>query len=354
MKLFQLIKLGHADFVAQRKVVTFSVLAASLPLIILIGLALTVTGLEQILIRASSPATDGQVVLALATAKDSAQVAQPVTEYGGQMVAEMSLAATVDFPTVSDYMAELAQVDRDKVAMGAGRQFVDSAQTEFHLLDLLLDGIYARYPDDYYYQALAQADESGSNLFLVKFPNPAAAYEYYQYVTEHGLRIGITEPFSNLLNIYQTFEHTLLKVTQTIFLIIIIIIIIATYVYLLDQNLHSMIIYRTLGGTTGDLLIISLTYLIEVGICIIITSLIGGMILALIFSGINAEYLTGLMANFYYQAPTSVLMLGFSPDILFFIMAVLAAAPISLLLMLDQFSINNMMKRLKHGQIMLQ
>lgn len=358
MKLYQLIKLGNADFRARRKTIIHTVIAASIPFVVLFTINLTLVGTENVLLRESGKVTDNAVFLTIsASAGDSETIhstaipknntTQAITEHGGEILAKLSAEEAEKYAKPMAYFAEVAKIDLNKVTLNPQGKIVDPTPENFKLVDFLLDGIYYS-PPGYNTEDLVESLDS-QQMYLVKFPGVAKAYNYAKYIQDNNIHVGWNEPFSNLLAIYTNFrrvDHDL-KLFEVVFVIVAIIIVISSFVYLLDQNVHSMVVYRALGANTLDLLVISLTYLLEVGLCIIICSLAVSSVLAMGFSWVSAEYVTGVLTKFYSYEPTSVLLLGWSLDMMIVRLAILAAAPISLLLMLDQFSIQNLTKRLK-------
>lgn len=351
MKLFQLIKLGNADFRARRKTVIHTVLAASIPFVVLFVINLTLAGLENVLLRESGRVTHDEVFLVVSGAKYEDSVNNKTTtlikEFGGEIVSELEANYAERYAKPMTYLASLAEVDLSKITMQAESFIVNPTPDDFHVLDLVMDGIMYR-PPNYNTEDLVESLKE-SNMYLVKFANVAEAYKFGKYIQDNYLSVGYNEPFSNLLNIYSNFRRIdrQTKIFQIAFVVVAIIIVISSYVYLLDQNVHAMVVYRALGANTRDLLVISLTYLLEVGFCIIACSLMVSSVLALIFSWISAEHLTGVMTSFYNYEPTSVLLWGWSLDMLIVRLTILAAAPVSLLLTLDQFSVQSLMRKLK-------
>ena len=357
MKLFQLIRLGNADFRARRKTVIHTAIAASVPFIVLFTINLTLAGLENILLRESGRVTDNAVILMISGAKTSAEnmagggpdnrLTTVVKQHGGEIISELDANYAARYAKPMTYLANLAEVDLSKITLQPNTHLVDTSLKDFHLVDMALDGIYY-FPPSYNTEELVKVLDKQA-MYLVKFPSVTKAYEYAKFIQDNNMRVGLTEPFSNLLNIYSDFrgiDRQLLAI-KIVFVIVAIIIVISSYVYLLDQNIHSMIVYRALGANTLDLLVIALTYLLEVGLCIIICSLVVSSLLGIGFSWVSADYLTGIMTKFYSYEPTSVLLLGWSLDMLIVRLTILLAAPVSLLLMLDQFSVQSLMRKLK-------
>lgn len=359
MKLFRLIKLGNADFKARRKIVINTTIAASIPFVILFTINLTLNGIENVLLRESGRVTNDEVILTVSGARPRENIGENeenntltslVKQYGGEIISEIEAEYAARYAKPMTYLANLAQIDLSKITLRPNEGIIDPSLENFHLVDLMLDGI--RYAPPSYNTADLVENLAEQQMFLVKFPSVSKAYEYIKYIQDNYLKIGVNEPFSNLLNIYTNFRSIdrQLVILQVIFVIVAIIIVISSYVYLLDQNMHSMVVYRALGASTWDLLMISLTYLLEVGLCIVICSLVLSSIFALIFSWASASYLTDTLTNFYNYRPTSVLLLGWSLDMLIVRLTILVAAPISLLLMLDQFSTQSLTKKLKREE----
>lgn len=360
MKIRQLLKLSHADFFARKKTIAFSLLGAGLIFVILLTINFLASGTERIIMHESGKISE-PVYLLLGLNTDSAGAAKRALETslanGGELVAQITpdqFSENNDQSTL-EILADLADFDLSKATIAPNQYFLDFDNPEeffrnFHASNLFLNGKVTSY-DPITTKAQDNLLQAASTrpIVLVKFPSPASAYKTYQTLSEKRRSFPAIELFNNSYNSYIRFHTSdgLTTILQIAFLIIAGVIAIGTYVYLLDQSMHSMVVYRALGANTFDLIIISLGYIIEVSLALLLYVFLASLLIALIVSGLDASYLTKLLTDFYGFAPSNTLMIGFNMDTLWMILTILLTAPLSVLLTLDQFSIKRLSQKLK-------
>ncbi len=360
MKIRQLLKLSHADFAARKKTIAFSLLGAGLIFVILLTINFLANGAERIIMHESGKISE-PVYLLLGLNTDSAGAAKRALATslanGGELVAQV---APEQFPEDGDLstleiLANLADFDLSKATIKPNQSFIEHDGIEelfqdFHVADLFFGGKVANYSPDSLgnYEPLNQAAATRP-ITLVRFPDPANAYKTYQTLSEERRSFPAIELLNNSYNSYIRFHTSdgLTTLLQVAFLIIAGVIAIGTYVYLLDQSMHSIVVYRALGANTFDLIIISLGYIIEVSLTLLLYVFLASLLIALIVSGLDASYLTKLLTDFYGFTPSNTLMIGFNMDTLWIILTILLTAPLSVLLTLDQFSIKRLSQKLK-------
>lgn len=353
MKLIQLLKLSHAEFVARRKTITFSVLAAGVPFIIILTMSLIWHGAGNIFLKYSSRPTDGAVYLAITADKDR-DIMKFVGENHGEFLGEVTEEDTDKYETPTEILAAMAGLSAEKLAMAPGETLLDGVEwyeiTQVKPIDFALSsmsGYNAPFWDD---MVNLQAILKTQRVIFVRFPTVEDAYNYIHTIAEQWkYSSGMpqhAEAFTNLSSTYATYKRGS-SLPLAIGLVIAGIIMIGTFVYLLDQELHSVVIYRALGASVKDLLVITLGYLLEIGLAMVIFVLSVSIIGVLIFSGVNASYLGGLLEEFYRVTSPKVLLLGWNMDILWVALTIILAAPVSLLLTLDQFSVKKLSQKLK-------
>lgn len=353
MKLLQLLKLSNAEFVTRRKTIIFSILAAGVPFIIILMISLVWHGVGKIFLEYSSRPTNGEIYMVL-SAKGDADITKFVGENRGEILGEVTKELAAKYETPTEMLAEMAGLSPEQVAMAPGETLIEGREwyeiTEVKPLDLILSSVYGYRPPFWDEMVNLQSHLARGRVMLVKFPSLEDAYNYKQMRARRdmysGRSVGYDEAFTNALDIYTTFQRgnsTLLVIG----LVIAGIIMIGTFVYLIDQELHSMVVYRALGASVKDLLVIALGYLLEIGVAMAAFVVLASVVGVLIFSGMNAGYLGGLLEEFYGITSPKTLLLGWNWDILWVVATILAAVPVSLLLTLDQFSVRRLSQKLK-------
>lgn len=353
MKLLQLLKLSHAECVARRKTIAFSIVAASVPFVVVLMISLIWRGVGEIFLEYSSRPTDGAVYMVLEAAKD-ADILKFVGENRGELVGEVTEEMAEKYETPTELLAEMAGISPEKAAMAPGEVLIEEREwyemTQMKPIDLALTSIYGYYPPYRDRIETLRAALTVDRVVLVKFPTLEDAYNYKKALAEYNVHtshdISSDEAFTNSFDIYRTFMRGS-SLPLIIGLVIAGIIMIGTYVYLLDQELHAMVVYRALGASVKDLLIIAVGYLVEIGIIMAAFVIVASAIGVVIFSGMNAGHLGGLLEEYYKISGPKTMLLGWNWDIAWVALTILVAVPVSLLLTLDQFSVKRLSQKLK-------
>lgn len=162
--------------------------------------------------------------------------------------------------------------------------------------------------------------------------------------------VAISSLFSNTAGIVQEFLWTdhMISIFEIILLVVAIIITTLTFVHLIDQDVATIALYRSLGASTGQILFIYLVYLIELCLIAVVVSIFIGLIVVLIMSLMNGATLAELLQSTYHLPSLPHVSL-FSIDYKFFIIIglTLLTAPAALLLSSDRFSSRHLAKVLK-------
>ncbi len=204
------------------------------------------------------------------------------------------------------------------------------------------------YQDTYNYimsQAI-QADRAA--IFQFDDPQKAIAYvlqpyDYANYLMQQDL-------FSNTISVARSFAglKNMLVVIEAILLIVAVVIATLTFGHMIDQDAATIALYRAMGATKLQILLIYLCYL--VGLCILALGMC--VVIALVISGatalMNASELSQKLQEFYRLAE--------APKVWFFALnwvtwtvvgAVLVIAPVTLILADRHFSARNIAQKLK-------
>ncbi len=348
MKLLQLLKLSHAEFVTRRKTILLSVLAAGIPFIIILGVSFLANGIENVIMGYMTRPTDGEVYLVL-EANEGTDMTRGLAKNQGEIIGEITMVEAEKYATPVEMLAAMAGMSKEKLALSPGAEFLDE-EDKFNILDLFFTDVTTYQPPfqdqmDMLEMKLAQEKQ----LAFAKFPTVEDAYDYYKEVIAGSRTRNCDEAFTSQLRTYMNFRGSrgTRKTLMIIVLVIAAIIMIGTYVYLLDQELHTMVVYQALGASKKDLIVISLGYLLEIGIATVVYAVLGGMIAALIVSGLNAGYAGEMITKLFNIESARVIFLGWGVEVLWVVLTVMAMAPVSLLLTIDQFSTKRLSQKLK-------
>lgn len=199
---------------------------------------------------------------------------------------------------------------------------------------------------DYIMSQAIQADRAA--IFQFDDPQKAIAYalqpyDYANYLMQQDL-------FSNTISVARSFAglKNMLVVIEVILLIVAVVIATLTFGHMIDQDAATIALYRAMGATKLQIMLIYLCYLLELcalalGMCVVIALAISGATALL-----NAGELGQKLQEFYRLAET--------PRVWFFALnwvtwtvvgAVLVIAPVTLILADRHFSARNIAQKLK-------
>ncbi len=165
--------------------------------------------------------------------------------------------------------------------------------------------------------------------------------------------LEISSIFSDTASIAQGFFDTdrALFVIETVLMIVAVIITTFTFIHLLDQESPSVALYRSLGATTGDILLIYLIYLLELCLISVFTSIIIGLVIVAVISGANVSALTETLQDTYeLSSVPHVFLLGIDHRFFATIFCVLLTAPLALLLSQGRLSSKHLASSIKDDQ----
>ncbi len=204
------------------------------------------------------------------------------------------------------------------------------------------------YRDTYNYimsQAI-QADRAA--IFQFDDPQKAIAYalqpyDYANYLMQQDL-------FSNTISVARSFAglKNMLVVIEVILLIVAVVIASLTFGHMIDQDAATIALYRAMGATKLQILLIYLCYLVELcilalGVCLVIALGIAGVTALM-----NAGELSQKLQKFYRLAEAPrVWFVALNWVTWTVVGAVLVIAPVTLILADRHFSARNIARKLK-------
>lgn len=121
-----------------------------------------------------------------------------------------------------------------------------------------------------------------------------------------------------------------------------------TMAHLLTSNAKTFVLYRTVGASKGQILLIYFMYLLRLCAWAAIFAVVLALVLAGIMTGVGWNYLAEVLADFYPTAPQfAPILIGVNWRCAEVILWMFATVPVAFLLCLDQFSDKKMVQRLK-------
>ncbi len=197
---------------------------------------------------------------------------------------------------------------------------------------------------------------------LAIFADAKDAAEYYLRTATEGREYGYVcdyshdyycktvDLFGNTVSVAASFAY----VEYTLSVIGIVLLVIATCIasitlkHVIDEDVQTIALYRSMGASRFDVLLIYFCYFVELCLmsilaCIVISLLFAG-VLALIYGG---ELGTTLMRAYGLATVPSVSFIGFNSKVIIVLLMIILVAPLSLLLTLRRFSAKHIAKKLK-------
>lgn len=199
---------------------------------------------------------------------------------------------------------------------------------------------------DYIMSQAIQVDRAA--IFQFDDPRKAIAYalqpyDYANYLMQQDL-------FSNTISVARSFAglKNMLVVIEVILLIVAVVIATLTFGHMIDQDAATIALYRAMGATKLQIMLIYFCYLVE--LCVL--ALVACVIIALGIAGVttlmNAGELSRKLQEFYRLAEApQVWFVALNWVTWTVVGAILVIAPVTLLLSDRHFSARNIARKLK-------
>ena len=146
---------------------------------------------------------------------------------------------------------------------------------------------------------------------------------------------------------YET-AQLLLMVSQIVLAIVAVIVATLTLIHLIDDDVATVALYRSLGATNTDIGIIYLLYLLELCLMTIIASVCVGLVIVLGMTLMSAQVLAKNLQEAYALADSPhISLIGLSGEIWWLIAMIIMIAPITLALVRKRFSAKHVAKKIR-------
>lgn len=199
-------------------------------------------------------------------------------------------------------------------------------------------------------------EEIPVSFVLAKFDNLENAYRYYSKTDAKELHYNtdnyeILELFSNQVRAYRYFREknrSFVRPASIVLMIVSAFILAFTMAHLIASSTKTFVLYRSIGASRVQLLIIYFVYLMELCVRAAIFAICLGLVLAAIMTGVGWNYLLERLIEVYPNVPEfPPILLGVNWQCFEVIVCMFLAAPVSFLLCLDQFSNKKIAQKLK-------
>lgn len=151
----------------------------------------------------------------------------------------------------------------------------------------------------------------------------------------------VSAVYSNTADIARGFiaADKIAVVAEIILLVVAVIVTAFTFIHLIDQDARTVALYRSLGASTGEIILVYFIYLLELYLIAVITSILIGLSVVVVMSLGNAGILAeNLQLVYNLSVAPKVLLLGIDWRFFLTIGLMLVAVPVALCLLADRFS----------------
>ena len=310
-------------------------------------------------IEALKAATVGKTFSESFSVPTSTFVSEELLE-GDPALEELSEEANYEEKTLEYVVAGVIGSSRTPTTISQGYR-------DIRILDFFLSSVSNRViePDLYVardsdttinYRELFDASERNTALPIIEFKSLDDAYAYYSaedcnieenlgkctnYTVSElvGDRLNTTHALNILYYYFNYGEIALLLVAITISVF--------TFIRLVGENAKSIALYRSLGASSLEILVIYFFYLLELCLMTVFFSTVLGLGIAVVISLKDASVLSAMLTSLFAENVHPGLLIGLSPEVTKIIAAILLTAPICSVLTLDQLSTKNIAKKIK-------
>lgn len=199
-------------------------------------------------------------------------------------------------------------------------------------------------------------EEILESVIIAKFVNLKNAYEYYSKADAKDSHYNtddyqIVELFSNQVNAYRYFRDKnkdFIRPASLVLMAVSAFILAFTMAHLIASSTKTFILYRSIGASRGQILLIYFVYLLELCVKAAVFAIVLALLIAGVATAVGWNYLLDQFAILYPKAPQFLpILLGVNWRCLETIICMFLAAPVSFLLCLDQFSSKKIAQKLK-------
>ena len=207
------------------------------------------------------------------------------------------------------------------------------------------------------YQEIFEASTEDNSMPIVEFKKLKDAYDFYanencELERNQGKcssNFTVEELVGNRLQSQNALKslYRFLGYDEVALILVAVTIAVFTFIRLVGENARSIALYRSIGASSSDILLIYLFYLLELCFFATIFSFLLGLAIAVAISVKDIEVLSNMFTSIFARKITSGLLIGFSPEMITIAISIFLTAPLCTLLTLDQLSTKNIAKKIK-------
>lgn len=297
MTIREVFRLSHREYTAYRTRSLATVITVGMLFGVLLAILFVVQGLENVVLRYAGDATDGIIYLASSYEGNRDDlVMERLWEFGGEVV---------------------DLTDEQKVEIG---------------------------------------EEIPESVVIAKFVDLKNAYGYYSKADAKELHYNIddyqiVELFSNQVNAYRYFRDKnkdFIRPASIVLMVVSAFILAFTMAHLIASSTKTFVLYRSIGASRGQILLIYFVYLLELCVKAAVFAVVLALLIAGVATAVGWNYLLEQLTTLYPQPPQFLpILIGVNWRCLETIVCMFLAAPVSFLLCLDQFSNKKIAQKLK-------
>lgn len=190
---------------------------------------------------------------------------------------------------------------------------------------------------------------------LARFDNVDDAYKYTILESQYNnSEYQIRELFGNQVSVYGEFREfvkNFLQPAEIALAIVASLILATTIAYIISSNPQGFALYRSIGASKTQIMLIYLRYVIILCTGAAIFAIAFGVILAMLATAIGWHHISAQFAGLYPNSKIfSPILIGMSAHVPAVLLSIFATIPVSFLLSLDHFSDKRNVQKLKERQ----
>ena len=185
---------------------------------------------------------------------------------------------------------------------------------------------------------------------VIKFETAEEAYDYIEEMNKNQNNVRAREIFGNQTSVVAAIKNAekTLGFAMWALTVVAVIIMAVTFAHLISMEVRTVMLYRSMGATTGQVVIIYLAYLVELCLMAVVVATVIGALIAGVMTIMNAAELERVLSRYYeVEGGGRILLWGWSAKYWCIVGLMMLIAPVAFLLIYDQLSVKYLARKLK-------
>lgn len=185
---------------------------------------------------------------------------------------------------------------------------------------------------------------------VIKFETAEEAYDYIEEMNKNQNNVRAREIFGNQTSVVAAIKNAekTLGFAMWALTVVAVIIMAVTFAHLISMEVRTVMLYRSMGATTGQVVMIYLAYLVELCLMAVVVATVIGALIAGVMTIMNAAELERVLSRYYeVERGGRILLWGWSAKYWCIVGLMMLIAPVAFLLIYDQLSVKYLARKLK-------